>query len=85
MRAHPLFAGIVFDELKIVRENTGDGQVLMKTAGQMVMDATNKTAEERSSLVGSVMSDLSTGESIFEQKSIVSPSSSLEKLKKNES
>ena len=61
MCANPLFSGIGFYELKTMREDTGDEQELMKTAGQMFVDSMNKTAEEHASLVGSAMSDLSTG------------------------
>ena len=50
MCAHPLFAG--FDELKIMREDTGDGRELMKKASQIFIDAMNKTIEAYSSPVG---------------------------------
>ena len=82
MRAHPLFAGIGFDELKMAREGTGDGKELMKTAGQVLIGYTSKTAEEHSSLVGLVMPDSSTGESVFEQNLFAPPSSRLDEFKK---
>ena len=82
MCACPLFAVIGFDELKTMREDTGNVQELMKKVGKIFIDAMNKMAEDISSLVGSEISDLSTGESMFEQISIVSPSSRLDKLKK---
>ena len=77
MCAHPLFSGIGFDELKTMREDTGDGQELMKKVGKIFTDAMNKTVEAISSLVGSAISDLSTGKSLFEKSSIVPPSSRL--------
>ena len=80
--AHPLFSVIEFDELKIMREDMGDVQELIKIAGQIFMDAMNKMAKEHSSLVGSETSDLSNEESIFEQNSIAPPSIRLNKLKK---
>ena len=45
------------------------------------MDTMNKTVEEHFSLAGSAISDLSTGESVLEQNSVVLPSSMMDKLK----
>ena len=42
MHAHPLFAGIGFDELKMIREDKGDGHELMKKSSHISVDAMKK-------------------------------------------
>ena len=76
MCAHPLFAGIGFEELKTIREDSSDGHKLMKKASNVFVDAMNKTAEVNSSPVGSATFDVSTGDSFYVNIS-VPPSSRL--------
>ena len=82
MHAHTLFAGIGFEELKTMGEDTGDENELMKEAIHVFIDPVNKTAEADSSPVGLAMFDVSTRDNFIDENSIVPPSSRLEKLKK---
>ena len=82
MIAHPLFAGSGFEELKIIREEEGDGDTLFEAASEFFLEAMVKTTEDESSPAGAA-ADASTVDTVEDEPSTANPPSTRrEKLKK---